>query len=139
MVGFAREFPPRPLRPDESAALSYLLAADFPGAEDLRRQAEVVSVVGDLGDCCPTIEFRVDADAAPQATVAEPVPVEARSRRGPARELLLFVRDGWLTSLELVHYEEEPGPERFPDPAEFGPPTWDPETYARASAHLLDE
>jgi hypothetical protein len=59
----------------------------------------------------------VDRSRSPKAKANEPVAVEARSAPGyPARELLLFVREGWLTELEIVHYEEEPGPQTFPSP-----------------------
>ena len=126
MQGRSRDFPPRRLTADEAAALDFLVGADFPGAEELRQQAAVAQVVGDWGDCCPSIFLAVDQRRAPRANVREPIPVEAESKRGyPARELLLFVEDGWLKSLELVHYEEQPGPRTFPDPSDFSPPWWD--------------
>jgi hypothetical protein len=78
-----------------------------------------------------SIELGVDRAQAPPAVVRDQTPVQARSRSGsPRRDLLLFVEDGWLLTLEIVHYEEEPGPREFPDLSEFLPPWWDAASYA---------
>jgi hypothetical protein len=47
----------RPLTAREQAVLEALLAVDFPGAEDLRRQAAGVVVVGTCACGCPSIDF----------------------------------------------------------------------------------
>lgn len=126
-----RDFDPRALTSREAAALRFLVEANFPGAAELREQAAFAQAKGDWGDCCPSILLTVDPAQAPQANVRQPIPVEAPSRPGhPSRQLVLFVDDGWLSSLELVHHEEEPGPSLFPDPDEFFPPWWDAESYA---------
>jgi hypothetical protein len=119
----AHEFAPRPLTSVERRTLDYLLSAKFPGVSELRAQAETVQVIGDWGDCCASVVLNVDRSRSPKANTSEPIAVEARSGPGiPARELLLFVREGWMTELEIVHYEEEPGPQTFPEPGSFEPP-----------------
>ena len=57
----ASEFP-RPLNDSERAALNYLLAADFPGVEELREQARVASVVGRCLCGCASVDFSVDRE-----------------------------------------------------------------------------
>src|SRR6266536_770295 len=121
--GKAREFAPRPLTSVERRTLDYLLSADFPGVTEFRAQAATAHAIGDWGDCCASLVLEVDRSLSPKATANEPVAVEAHSAPGsPARELLLFVRAGWLTELEIVHYEEEPGPRTFPEPESFERP-----------------
>jgi hypothetical protein len=88
---------PPPLNDSEQAALNYLLAADFPGVEELREQARVASVVGRCPCGCASVDFSVDREAARPATSYEPVPVDATTRDvGPGGpfQLLIFVRDG---------------------------------------------
>jgi hypothetical protein len=119
----ARDFPPRPLTAIERRTLDYLLSANFPGVSELRAQAETAQAIGDWGDCCASVVLSVDRSRSPKANTNEPIAVEAGSAPGiPARELLLFVREGWMTALEIVHYEEEPGPQTFPEPGSFEPP-----------------
>jgi hypothetical protein len=114
---------PRPLTVDERRALDFVLSAEFDGVETLRRQALVAVVDEDWGSCCASIGLAVDPDAVPPADLLFGE-VSADSKDRPARELLLLVSDGYLKSLEIVHYEEKPGPQAFPDPATFGPPDW---------------
>jgi hypothetical protein len=108
----------------EREILRFLLGGQFPGVEALRRQAEVALVSHRL-DCCATVEFEVDTTRAERAFVAgEPVAVEARSKdEEKPYELLLFVYDGWLSSVELLHHAEEIGPSEFPAPDLFHEPT----------------
>ena len=108
----------------EREALSLLLAADFPGVEQLREQAKAASVAGHCACGCATIDFSIDAAEARPASSREPIPVEAQTRdlHGDAPfELLLFVRDGWLVGLEIVYYGDEI-PTEFPPPSAFEPP-----------------
>jgi hypothetical protein len=121
---------PRALTRRERDTLSYLLAVDFPGVEELREQARVASVVGRCRCGCATIELSVDAARARPAASREPVPVEARTHEvaaGGPLELILFVRDGWLDSLEITYYANET-PVEFPPLDAFEPP----ETYSPA-------
>jgi hypothetical protein len=103
--------------------LEFLLVADFPGVDELRRQAKVVSVVGRCPCGCATINLSVDG--APVGPPFGAVPVEARSREvyaGGPLELMLFVRAGRLASLEIVDYANEL-PVEFPPPSDFERPS----------------
>jgi hypothetical protein len=112
--------------------LDFLLSADFPGAEEIRRQALAVRALDTWGDEA-TIDLVVDKRQAAPVHVREPIPVEARSRdEKPLRELILHVREGWLTTLELVQYDEPQLLQVFPSPREFYPPWWNEASY-RAS------
>jgi hypothetical protein len=94
----------RSLRDDERALLHFLLSADFPGREELKKQAETVRVVGECQCGCGTIELRVVAGM-PPAKVNGPIPIEAY---GEAIDVLLFARNGVLGSLEIVFYANPP-------------------------------
>ena len=94
---------PRPLSDRERALLELLLAEEFPGAAALRAQARTVRVRG-LHEGLPTVVLlEADSDA-PRAEVVHTVPVEAVVRG--EGELLLFVKQGLLDSIELVTYGE---------------------------------
>jgi hypothetical protein len=100
----------------------FLLSADFLGRDALRRQADAARVIGKCQCGCATIDLWVDSETAPAANVREPIPVEARSQSEEGLlELLLFVRHGWLDSLEIVYYSDHP-PTVFPVPDAFDPP-----------------
>ena len=119
---------PRPLDERERAVLNHLLAGDFPGSAELRRQAESAVVTGKCPCGCATIDLAVDASAAP-AHVERNVPVESLSREAdPPFEILLFVENGRLSSLEIVTYADEPI-RSFPPPAALHPAWWDAESY----------
>ena len=94
---------PRPVSARERSLLDFLLAEDFPGAEALRTQAQTVRVKG-LGEGLPSIVLSEVADgSAPRANVRHTVPVEAAVRDvDPPQELLLYVKNGFLDSIELV-------------------------------------
>ena len=100
---------PRPLRGQERALLEFLLSADFPGNDRLLSQSAKVEVVRECDCGCGTVNFR-GAESAPQARVREPIPVEAY---GDGVEVLLFVRGGYLRSLEVVHHGD-PGFGSYP-------------------------
>ncbi len=114
--------PPRPLTERERSVLDFLLSVDFPGVEELREQAKHVLAEAKLS-YDPTIHLVVDHEKAKPAKVVTTVPVEANSKvSGPDLvSILLFVHDGWLSSLELVWYEENI-PDEFPAPEELEPP-----------------
>lgn len=94
----------RPLRDYERALLDFLLSADFPGRDELRKQAETVRVVGECQCGCGTIELQVQPDL-PPANVTRPIPIEAY---GEVIDVLLFARKGVLGSLEIVFYADPP-------------------------------
>jgi hypothetical protein len=104
----------RPLNPHEKALAEFLLSADFPGREELDQQLASAEAVS-LCECgCGTINLRV-VGASPRANCREPIPIEAY---GDGIEVLLFVRDGLLASLEVVdHGDARPLP--YPRPEQL--------------------
>lgn len=82
-----------------------LLAENFPGSDELRAQARTVRVKGFWEDRPSIVLLEVMDPGAPRANVVHAVPVEAKVRDAdPPQELLLFVKDGLLDSIELVDY-----------------------------------
>jgi hypothetical protein len=105
-------------------ALDFLLSADFEGAAQLREQARTAVVTGLCPCGCPTFNVAVDHARCAPAKVIEPIPVEAAST-GPFDEsplqLLLFVKEGWLESVELVWYGDQ-ALQEFPPVESFASP-----------------
>jgi hypothetical protein len=108
-------FPPRPLTFRERSVLEKLLAADFAGAEHLREQVDTTLVVGRCDCGCPTIDLRVAAGAPPADVARSPVPSELRDTSvDPPSDVILFVKDGYLQSMEYVSYTSNQ-PQDWPD------------------------
>ena len=106
---------PRPLLQEERNLLSFLLQADFPGAETLRSQVEHTTVVSRCGCGCPSVGLSVDKTNSEPAMFYDDIPVEGlpvEEPTGPA--VLLFVRDGYLDDLELMYLSDAP-PSDWPD------------------------
>lgn len=103
---------PRDLKTEERAVLEFLMTAEFPGRDDLNDQLKSVMAVG-VCDCgCGTIDLAVkDRDA--RATTHAALSVEAF---GSGVDVLLFVRDGILSCLEIVPHSDE-RPVAYPAPA----------------------
>ncbi|MET8853786.1 hypothetical protein [Amycolatopsis sp. NPDC004625] len=99
----------RPLTPEERTTLDTLLAADFPGAAELRAQAPTARVTGGCACGCPTIDLAVD-EATPPAPIENSVAVEADA---PGGGLIVFVEAGRLSCLEYWTVEDKP-PAGFP-------------------------
>ncbi len=117
---------PRPLTERESAVLGFMLTVDAPGVEALRAQARVAEVVGQCECGCATVYLGVDRSRAPQSEIREYAAIDGSTPYNEDHldayfELIVFVRDGWLDSLEIVFYGEEP-PTEFPPPSRFLPP-----------------
>lgn len=115
---------PRPLTERENDILEFLLSADFPGVEKLRKQAETVRVTGRCDCGCATVYLSVDESLPTAGEVEQYAAVNAAGRSGPddapPAELILFVRDGQLSSVEIVWYDN-PIP-KFPPPEDFETP-----------------
>jgi hypothetical protein len=108
----------RPLSEAELGVLNALLAHDFSGVEQLRAQLPHVQVVGKCDCGCPTVELRVPEGiaASPVTTDSRLAPVEGNVRPavdGPPGNIILFVDDGRMTSLEYVSYADPP-PKEWP-------------------------
>jgi hypothetical protein len=113
---------PRPLSAGERDLLDFLLAGDFPGAEELRGQARHAEVVGRCECGCPTIDLAIDRARARPAQVVARVPVSAPGAGMAPFEILLFVDDdGWIYSLEYVAHTGTP-PAHLPPRSAFDPP-----------------
>lgn len=122
---YSREVTPRPLTAREAAILDFMLTIDDPRLAPLRNQARTVTVTGACTCGCATIDLTVDRKHA-TAAAGLGSPVTESRRRTPYTsdefsELILFLDDGWLSSLEIVWYGT-PIPE-FPPPSEFEPAT----------------
>jgi hypothetical protein len=99
----------RPLSRVERELLDALLAHDFAGVEELREQAR--SVLASRGcECgCGTIDLSPRDRNAPRSSASSPVVVEGRVVDVDGQAiggLLLFLREGLLSSLEVYSYDE---------------------------------
>jgi hypothetical protein len=109
MAHFAQ---PRQLKPNERALLEFLLSEDFPGRNELREQVGRIEVVGDCDCGCGSINLMV-RNPVVRSVAREPIPVEAH---GAGIDVLLFVRDGLLSSLEIVDHGDN-RPLAYPSPS----------------------
>jgi hypothetical protein len=108
---------PRELKPAERKLLEFLLTADFPGRDELKQQMDWVEVIGDCD--CGTIDLMVK-DPAVHSTAREPIAIEAH---GKGLDVLLLVRNGLLSSLEIVdHGDHRPIPYPSPNSLELWVP-----------------
>jgi hypothetical protein len=102
---------PRPLQPEERAALLALLSyAAFDGRDALLDQVDAARVVGFCGCGCATVDLAVEG--APSTTSVEhPIPNEAvvLDEDGDGiGGVLVFVREGYLASLEVYDFNGVP-------------------------------
>lgn len=104
-------FEPRPLTDDEHRVLDLILGTTFEGVESLCAQSRDVQVVGQCPCGCPSIDLAVAADTRGAIRADGLVPVElnvAPLAHEPPGQVILFVRDGELSYLEFVFYEDRP-------------------------------
>jgi hypothetical protein len=96
---------PRPISASEQAVLDHVLGGGSPEALRLRQQVPSLVAVARCDCGCPTIEF--DTPGAASDAVSFPLDVEGQvlgRDDEPPVDILVFVRDGRLSSLELVSY-----------------------------------
>ena len=105
---------PRQLSPEELALAEFLLSVEFRGRDELRKQLNVAQVTGTCECGCGTILIRVN-DAIEKAATTERVVIEAY---GKGVDVLMFVRDGTLSSIEIVDHGDA-RPLRYPRPEEL--------------------
>ncbi|MBB4966464.1 hypothetical protein [Saccharothrix violaceirubra] len=101
----------RPLTATEKAVLDLLLSKEFPGAAELRAQVAVAAVTGRCGCGCPSVDLSVPDDVPRSPYRGRLAPTEARTEPdadGLPLEVILFLDDGALSYLELIHYGEPP-------------------------------
>jgi hypothetical protein len=102
---------PRPLTREERKLLEFLLSSEFLSRDQLLAQVEAVKVVGACECGCGTIDLRVESQ--PKViSGTEHIAVEAY---GDNVDVLLFTRNGLLTSLELAFHDDHL-PRTFPKP-----------------------
>lgn len=116
---------PRPLTGREAETLQFMLSAAFPGDEVLREQASHAIVLERCTCGCATIDLGLQSSApvAPEIQGAPLVQTRARDMDEHPAGLMLFVRDGRLSSLEIVWYDESQMTGEFPAPDFWEPPT----------------
>ncbi|HEX3979458.1 MAG TPA: hypothetical protein VHW96_24510 [Solirubrobacteraceae bacterium] len=116
---------PRPLTGREAETLEFMLSPGFPGNEVLRDQASRAVVIEQCTCGCATIDFGLESGApvAPEIQGAPLVQTRARDMDEHPVALMLFVRDGRLSSLEIVWYDESQMTDAFPGPDFWEPPT----------------
>ena len=116
----------RSLTDREREILLMLLSVEMSGIEELRVQA-AHSRAARWKCGCASFNLIVDKNAAPRSAVtARPVAEAITKQRDDADaafDLLLWVEDGWLHSVEIVDYMETHGDD---SPDEIPPPeVWD--------------
>ena len=118
----------RALTSREREILEMLLAVDVPGIEELRAQVPYVKAA--RWDCgCASFDLEVDRERAPRSSVTVTPTVEAFTKEqedlNSSFDLLLSVRDGWLSGVEIVDYVDHHGeqsPEEIPPPGAWNKP-----------------
>jgi hypothetical protein len=123
----------RALTTRERKVLELLLSVDQPGLVELRVQARFVEAA--RWNCgCASFDLKVDHERAPRSTVTAGAAVETTTREqadpNGTFDLLLWVDDGWLASVEIVDYVDHHGEE---SPDEIPPPGTSNEPRARSA------
>jgi hypothetical protein len=106
---------PRPLTSTEQGLLEFLLSVEFPGRAELRAQVESVQAAGACDCGCGTLDLAVHPSA-PRSSCREPIPIEAYNA---TTEVLLFVRDGRLSRIEVVPCGGARHPAPYPRPEDL--------------------
>lgn len=117
---------PRPLTAEERRVVAFMLSIEGEGIDALRSQVEHVTVVSRCKCGCPSVDFEVDRDKAPQSidfAWRPAVNAESRNREGSVGifDLMLWADEGWLGGIELVTYGDEVPPVTFPSTDLFDP------------------
>ena len=102
----------RPLSDTERQVLALTLSTDFPGAAELRAQAESARVVQECQCGCPTVDLAVSEDVL-LAAVTSRTPINAVVDGVEGGGLIVFVDDGRLSGLEF-YAAVDPMPREFP-------------------------
>jgi hypothetical protein len=119
---------PRSLSAREAEVLTFMLDLDDPRLAALRDQVPTATVVDRCHCGCATIDLSVDRSSGEAAVLCSPV-TETWAKGDPTDpdrffELILFAKDGWLTSLEIVYYGKTI-PTEFPPASYFETPYLD--------------
>ena len=101
----------RPLNEEERRLLGVLLQPKFDGVRELREQATAARVVGRCDCGCPTVHPWTDGPPARAMRQRRVSPVEGRiapEHDEPPGEILLFLQDDRLASMEYVYFTDSP-------------------------------
>jgi hypothetical protein len=111
----------RPLGPREEEILHRLLSVPFPGREELLAQLPQTWVSGTCACGCPSVALTVNRPQVGRAPVRRRIPIEGRTRDsdGTPVEVLLHVRDGYLSELEIYRVDSKPPGLPVPDSIEL--------------------
>jgi hypothetical protein len=113
--------PPRPLTQWEREMLDMITCISFPGHEALRRQIDHTRVEGQCGCGCLTSDLVVESN--PEYRLGDRrqgaiYDLYGRDMDGMTMYAILFVRDGYLSMLEVQRADSSPF-KRSPDPMRF--------------------
>jgi hypothetical protein len=117
--------PARALKAREREILEFLLTVEIPGVEQLRLQVDHARAVP--WDCgCASIDLVVDRNAAPASALDTVIETRTEKKDDPKRllDLILWIDDGFLSSVEIADHVEPHGKvsKVFPPPSSFDPP-----------------
>ena len=116
--------PPRALSRREREILDFLLAVEGQGVEELRRQGREV-LARPWGCGCASIHLVVDHASAPASSIRTSPAIETTTKERDDPEkvftLLVWMNDGFLSSIEIVDYGEAHGEHSgvFPPTTDF--------------------
>ena len=110
-IGHSGAVEGRPINDLERALVSGILASEGDGFEALRAQLPTARVVPGCKCGCGTIDFVYDDDAVdlPRSTAANPVdpsPSVTDESGAVVGSLILFLKDGLLSSLEIASWSD---------------------------------
>lgn len=116
---------PRGMTDREADLLQFMLSDSIPDVEVLRDQARSADVARTCSCGCGTIDFGIDSRTRAVAPAKTGPIAEARAREFDEHpvELLLFLRHGRLSSLEIVWYDESQRTGLLPPRDFWSPPT----------------
>lgn len=108
----ASETVPRPLTPHERAILDLLLGGDFPGAAELRVQAERVQVVARCGCGCDSYDVGLTDPDVPRADFPNgPIPQELAVTDPDGTyygSIIMLAHNGVLSYLDFHTWDDRP-------------------------------
>ena len=103
---------PRPLSAREAETLQFILSVEDDRLIPLREQAATATVVRRCTCGCATIDLSVNQEVAGRFDDRPDFWITSTAVPDPdlpeAYFLYLFVRDGWLSSLEIAYIDEPP-------------------------------
>ncbi|MGW4469990.1 hypothetical protein ACWENQ_09975 [Nonomuraea sp. NPDC004354] len=100
----------RTLSEEEQAVILALLAQDFPGVDELRAQVPEVIVLRRCGCGCATRDLGPGTARRSDASPVRDGVLVSASVTGCGDGVLLFVKDGYLSCLEVYSLDDDPAP-----------------------------